>query len=195
MPALLIPSFIAETTRFLADWNGLVLPLLVVVFGTVVAIRLLSNRAHPTRRQSDTGAAARFGHLLVQAFTTNWQLSLLASTALVLSLASGWTTWDGMRNFTGEPVLSFMITFGIQGVMLIIAWIIGESFATGMASRTRSGAPDRAGSSGGQKTAAVLGLVVGSLFAATLFTAIANAFACTEAIPPFQGAFSGLTFR
>ena len=44
----------------------------------------------------------------------------------------GWTTWDGMRNFTGEPLLSGMITFGIQGVMLIVAWLIGESFATGM---------------------------------------------------------------
>ncbi len=63
---------------------------------------------------------------------SNWRLALLAATGLVLSLASGWTTWDGMRNFTNEPVLSLMITFGIQGVMLIIAWLIGESFATGM---------------------------------------------------------------
>ena len=63
---------------------------------------------------------------------SNWRLALLAMTGLVLSLASGWTTWDGMKNFTNEPLLSFMITFGIQGVMLIIAWLIGESFATGM---------------------------------------------------------------
>ncbi|MEL7049372.1 MAG: hypothetical protein AAFO75_10505, partial [Pseudomonadota bacterium] len=63
---------------------------------------------------------------------SNWRLALLGATGLVLSLASGWTTWDGMRNFTGEPALSFMITFGIQGVMLIVAWLIGESFATGM---------------------------------------------------------------
>ncbi|MEO1206711.1 MAG: hypothetical protein AAFV45_10290 [Pseudomonadota bacterium] len=62
----------------------------------------------------------------------NWRLALLGATGVVLSLASGWTTWDGMRNFTGEPALSFMITFGIQGVMLIVAWLIGESFATGM---------------------------------------------------------------
>jgi len=62
----------------------------------------------------------------------NWRLGLLGATGLVLSLASGWTTWDGMRNFTKEPVLSLMITFGIQGVMLIVAWLIGESFATGM---------------------------------------------------------------
>lgn len=63
---------------------------------------------------------------------SNWRLGLLALTGLVLSLASGWTTWDGMKNFTNEPLLSLMITFGIQGVMLIIAWLIGESFATGM---------------------------------------------------------------
>ncbi len=63
----------------------------------------------------------------------NWRLVLLGLTGIVLSLASGWTTWDGMRNFTNEPLLSLMITFGIQGVMLIVAWLIGESFAVGMA--------------------------------------------------------------
>ncbi len=68
-------------------------------------------------------------------FFTNWRLALLGTTGIVLSLASGWTTWDGMRNFTNEPVLSFMITFGIQGIMLIIAWLIGESFATGMSQK------------------------------------------------------------
>lgn len=69
---------------------------------------------------------------LEKAFFENWQLGLLGTTGVVLSAASGWTTWDGMRNFTGEPLLSGMITFGIQGVMLIVAWLIGESFATGM---------------------------------------------------------------
>ncbi len=63
---------------------------------------------------------------------SNWRLALLGSAALLLSLAGGWTTWDGMRNFTGETVLSAMFTFGIHGVMLIVAWLIGESFATGM---------------------------------------------------------------
>ena len=59
----------------------------------------------------------------------SWQLVLLASTALALSVASGWTTWDGMTNFTDSRWLSLLITFGIQGVMLISAWLIGESFA------------------------------------------------------------------
>ena len=66
-----------------------------------------------------------------QTVVSNWRLLLLGSTGVVLSIASGWTTWDGMRNFTREPLLSLMITFGIQGVMLIAAWLIGESFATG----------------------------------------------------------------
>lgn len=64
-------------------------------------------------------------------FLTNWRLALLGLTGLVLSIASGWTTYDGMTNFTKEPVLSLMITFGIQGIMLVTAWLIGESFATG----------------------------------------------------------------
>ena len=45
---------------------------------------------------------------------SNWRLALLGSAALLLSFAGGWTTWDGMRNFTQEPLLSGMITFGIQ---------------------------------------------------------------------------------
>ncbi|MFZ4806346.1 MAG: hypothetical protein ACOYLQ_03745 [Hyphomicrobiaceae bacterium] len=69
---------------------------------------------------------------LERTIASSWQLALLGSTGIILSVASGWTTWDGMRNFTGEPILSAMVTFGIQGVMLIAAWLIGESFAAGM---------------------------------------------------------------
>src|SRR5215212_8122734 len=58
----------------------------------------------------------------------DWRLALAAAAAVVLSIASGWTTWDGMKNFTGEPILSFLITFGIQGIMLLAAWLIGDSF-------------------------------------------------------------------
>ena len=74
----------------------------------------------------------RVGEHVQDLIFNNWRLALLGLTGVVLSIASGWTTWDGMRNFTHEPLLSFMITFGIQGVMLIVAWLIGESFATGM---------------------------------------------------------------
>ncbi|MGL4395183.1 MAG: hypothetical protein ACRCS9_01460, partial [Hyphomicrobium sp.] len=86
-----------------------------------------------------TRLAKRLWAGLEDTMFSNWQLALLGATGLVLSAASGWTTWDGMRNFTGEPLLSGMITFGIQGVMLIVAWLIGESFATGMNTRSQTG--------------------------------------------------------
>ncbi|MBU2533407.1 MAG: hypothetical protein KKB37_11745, partial [Alphaproteobacteria bacterium] len=79
----------------------------------------------------------RLGVVLNELIFSNWRLALLGLTGLVLSVASGWTTWDGMSNFTNEPILSALVTFGIQGVMLIVAWLIGESFATGMNFRPR----------------------------------------------------------
>ena len=81
----------------------------------------------------------RLWRVIEDVFFTNWQLFMLGTAAIVLSLAGGWTTWDGMTNFTGEPVLSLMFTFGIHGVMLIVAWLIGESFATGMSTIPRAG--------------------------------------------------------
>src|SRR5262249_9030903 len=81
----------------------------------------------------------RLWRVIEEVFFTNWQLAMLGTAAIVLSLAGGWTTWDGMTNFTGESVLSLMFTFGIHGVMLIVAWLIGESFATGMSTVPRNG--------------------------------------------------------
>ena len=68
---------------------------------------------------------------LADVMAARWQLLLLAIAAVALSIASGWTTWDGITNFTDNSVLSFLITLGIQGVMLIAAWLIGETFADG----------------------------------------------------------------
>jgi hypothetical protein len=81
----------------------------------------------------------RLRHGIEKALTDNWQLTLLASTGIALSLASGYTTFDGIRNFTSAPLLSVFISFGIQGVMLIVAWLIGESFAVGMNQRAADG--------------------------------------------------------
>ena len=39
----------------------------------------------------------RLWRAIEEVFFTNWQLTLLGTAALVLSLAGGWTTWDGMR--------------------------------------------------------------------------------------------------
>src|SRR5215831_17008062 len=74
-----------------------------------------------------------------KALTDNWQLTLLASTGIALSLASAYTTFDGLRNFTSAPLLSVFIAFGVQGVMLIVAWLIGESFAVGLNQRAADG--------------------------------------------------------
>jgi hypothetical protein len=86
-----------------------------------------------------TAIGRRIRSVIEELFFTNWQLALLGSTAVALSLASGYTTFDGLRNFTSAPLLSVAIAFGIQGVMLIVAWLIGESFATGMSSVPRRG--------------------------------------------------------
>ena len=79
-----------------------------------------------------SGFFARLFRIIEEMMFNNWQLALLGATAVALSLASGYTTFDGLRNFTSAPLLSVLIAFGIQGVMLIVAWLIGESFATGM---------------------------------------------------------------
>ncbi|MEW5962660.1 MAG: hypothetical protein AB1749_03780, partial [Pseudomonadota bacterium] len=112
----------------------------------------------------------------------NWRLALLAATGLVLSLASGWTTWDGMRNFTREPILSFMITFGIQGVMLIVAWLIGESFASGM--NVRASDSERSGFGKGMQ--ATLGALIGVM----LFIAVVM-FGPFTSVAPGGGLASG----
>lgn len=155
-------------------------PMLVAFAAAFAAFVLLSRLfgGGSVKRQGP-GVAARLGSALAQAFTTNWQLTLLATTAFVLSIASGWTTWDGMRNFTGEPILSFLVTFGIQGVMLIIAWLIGESFASGMNQRSR----DRAGDQRRgvwRQVEPVVGMLVGGLCAIGILALVANSIGAFE---------------
>ena len=115
-----------------------------------------------------TRLAKRLWASIEETLFSNWQLGLLATTGLVLSAASGWTTWDGMRNFTGEPLLSGMITFGIQGVMLIVAWLIGESFATGMNAQPQRGATRFINPQVQNWTGAIIGLLL-FIAAMTLF--------------------------
>lgn len=111
-----------------------------------------------------SGVLKRITDAVIDIFFSHWQLALLGTAAITLSAASGWTTWDGMTNFTGEPWLSAMITFGIQGVLLIISWLIGESFATGMSYRGKS-----IKSAAARRSQAILGGVAGTAVAAGLF--------------------------
>lgn len=99
-----------------------------------------------------SGFLLRLLRIVEEAAFSNWQLALLGATAIALSLASGYTTFDGLRNFTSSPLLSALVAFGIQGVMLIVAWLIGESFAVGMG-RVPSGKSLSAG-----ETATAMGL-------------------------------------
>ncbi|MFN0217195.1 MAG: hypothetical protein ACKVP4_00110 [Hyphomicrobium sp.] len=107
----------------------------------------------------------RLNKIAAEMFFENWQLGLLGTAALVLSIAAGWRTWEGMTNFTNDPVASALITFGLQAVMLIVAWLIGESFATGMnvqSQRSESTLVNRAAQSW-------IGVVIGVLLFAALF--------------------------
>src|SRR5215470_10045360 len=101
-------------------------------------------------------------HAIEKALSENWQLTLLASTGIALSLASAYTTFDGLRNFTSAPLLSIFIAFGIQGVMLIVAWLIGESFAVGMHQRSSDGRRARLAD-------AVIGMALGVALVGLLF--------------------------
>ena len=123
-------------------------PILAALFLFYLVTRLLR-----------TSLAKRLWVKLEETIFSSWQLALLGTTGFILSCASGYTTWDGMRNFTGEGVLSGMITFGIQGVMLIVAWLIGESFATGMNMQSQR-APSRLVD---PQTQTIAGAVVGIL--------------------------------
>lgn len=138
---------ITESLRPVTDWIAKNWPILAIAISCYILF--LWSR----------GFWIRVAQTIEKLAFSNWQLALLASTGLVLSLASGWTTWDGMRNFTNEPLLSLMITFGIQGVMLIVAWLIGESFASGM-NVNRSLRNDRGGQSLEWVAGALLGIFV-----------------------------------
>jgi hypothetical protein len=129
---------------------------LLWVAGAWIVDRLGKREA--TERASNRTVGSRW-HILVQLFG-NWRLALLGITGIVLSLASGWTTWDGMRNFTGEPILALMITFGIQGVMLICAWLIGETFAR---SATGGETAETAGETAWQVTKTATQLLIAAL--------------------------------
>ena len=115
------------------DWALSLNPLMVVgvLIGLGIALFATSGLLRSGKAAAATVTPGRRKAML-EAAAGRWQLLLLGTTGVVLSLASGYTTWMGMTNFTGEAMLSLMVTFGIQGVMLIVAWLIGESFATGM---------------------------------------------------------------
>src|SRR5262245_40860246 len=106
-----------------------------------------------------SGFVHRLLRVIEEMVLNNWQLALLGAAAVALSLASGYTTFDGLRHFSSSPLLSALVAFGIQGVMLIVAWLIGETFATRM-----NRAPRGKGFSAGEAAIGVgLGIALVSL--------------------------------
>jgi hypothetical protein len=117
-----------------------------------------------------SGFLTRLMRLAEQTMLGNWQLAVLGAAAVALSLASGYTTFDGLRNFTSAPLLSVLVAFGIQGVLLIVSWLIGESFAAGMGhgvARARA----HAGAQGAtfSRREAMLGIGLGAVLAGVAF--------------------------
>jgi hypothetical protein len=83
-----------------------------------------------------------FRHVYYDIFDGAWKLAALGSAALALTAASAFTTWGGLRSFTEHDAngkstlvglsLAFAIAFGIQSVMLIAAWNIGDTYAAAL---------------------------------------------------------------
>lgn len=57
-------------------------------------------------------------------------LALIMITIFALTLASGERTYEGMHNFTENRLLSILITLGVQIMMIVLAWRIGDAYAT-----------------------------------------------------------------
>jgi hypothetical protein len=91
---------LVRTTQIWASQNHL---LLWLGYGAVASMVLGG-----LYRFGKTDAWAIMWQRMQTEVLTNWRLTLLAVTSLALTLASGWTTWDGMTNFTGTPLLSFL---------------------------------------------------------------------------------------
>lgn len=115
-----------------------------------------------------------FRHVYFDLFNGAWRLALLGSAAVALSIASLWTTWGGLSKFTQHWLLAFLIGLGIQSVMLISAWLIGESFAAGLVRR-------RAG--GRRAVETWVGMVLGMLLVAAAFWWLLEGFPADELQP------------
>ena len=58
-------------------------------------------------------------------------VALMVASALALSAASFFNTYKGMTEYMGNPVMTSLIAFGLQGIMFAMAWIIAQWMGTG----------------------------------------------------------------
>ncbi|MEM7751207.1 MAG: hypothetical protein AAF346_23350, partial [Pseudomonadota bacterium] len=73
-----------------------------------------------------------FAHGLFAGLFAHKSTIILLICGITLSIYSGYTTLTGMSHFTtvGDnfPTMALLATIGIQGIMLVSAWIIGDRF-------------------------------------------------------------------
>jgi hypothetical protein len=125
-------DFLLDALLFIAKVSVFLIALgLASVLAGLVFLWVSGLLPRPARQR----VARLFRTIYFDLFNGAWKLALLASAAVALSIASLWTTFGGLTSFTRNPWLPFLIGLGIQAVMLMSAWLIGESFAEALSGR------------------------------------------------------------
>jgi hypothetical protein len=88
MVELFSTGFPGQVAQAIKDYSTIILPALALVMITGLLVRLVLSSKGSRDRQTERGYFGRAADAAVRAFTTNWQLTLLATTAFVLSVAS-----------------------------------------------------------------------------------------------------------
>ena len=89
--------------RFFGAYWNLALWVVTVAVGAYAFWKIVFDREdrNVTSAAPESNGLRRLWRIGMQAFG-NWQLAVLGTTAILLSLVSGYTTWDGLRNLTQQ---------------------------------------------------------------------------------------------
>jgi predicted nucleic acid-binding Zn-ribbon protein len=139
-PAELTASSVLIDILIIVGWMTAFVVVLALAF--FVVGWLFWTLSHLLPRVMRERIGRLFRHVYYDIFDGAWKLAALGSAALALTAASAFTTWGGLRSFTehhsnGQSTLvglslAFAIAFGIQSVMLIAAWNIGDTYAAAL---------------------------------------------------------------
>lgn len=88
-------------------------------------------------------------------FAENKKFAGMAAMAVLLTIAAMITTGWGIINHSGKILTSILITIGLQGFLLVLAWSLGEAMATERNASPRSN--KKKGLSGGSAAALFFG--------------------------------------
>lgn len=138
-----------SSNKVLIDILTVIFEVTLFVLALTAAVVIVTSLLWWLTRFLPRGPRERIGrlsrHLYFNMFGGAWRRAVLGVAAVVLTAASAYTTWGGLLSFTEHDVeknsttigllLAFAIAAGIQAVMLLAAWFIGDFFADGMAAR------------------------------------------------------------